>query len=49
MIGYIDGLFTISTSFFTYEMKVDSFGRLLHLYYGAPIEGDASSLLSLRD
>ena len=49
MITYNDGLFTITTDGFTYQMKKDAFGHLLHLYYGSPIEGDASSLLSLRD
>ncbi|MDY5056655.1 MAG: hypothetical protein SPE84_04785, partial [Bullifex sp.] len=49
MITYDSDLFTITTDSFTYQMKKDAYGRLLHLYHGSPIAGDASALLSYRD
>ena len=49
MITYDSGLFTITTDSFTYQMKKEAYGRLLHLYHGGPIVGDASALLSYRD
>lgn len=49
MIKVEGSLFTLSGDNYTYQMKVDEYGRLLHLYHGQAIEGDASSLLSLRD
>ena len=42
-------LFTISTDNSTYQMKVDEYGYLLHLYYGARAEGDLSYLLTYCD
>ena len=42
-------LLTISTDNSTYQMKVDEYGYLLHLYYGARDEGDLSYLLTYRD
>ena len=49
MIEFRDNIFTLSGDNYTYQIKVDSFGRLLHLFYGPVIKGDASSLLSFRD
>ena len=42
-------LLTISTDRSTYQMKVDEYGYLLHLYYGARAEGDLSYLLTYCD
>ena len=42
-------LLTISTDNSTYQMKVDEYGYLLHLYYGARTEGDLSYLLTYCD
>ena len=42
-------LLTISTDNSTYQMKVDEYGYLLHLYYGARAEGDLSYLLTYCD
>ena len=49
MIKVENNLFTLTGDNFTYQMKVDSFGRLLHLYHGPKIIGDASSIISYRD
>ena len=49
MIKVEGSLFTLSGDSYTYQMKVDDYKRLLHLYHGQTIEGDASTLLSLRD
>ncbi len=43
------GLFTIHTNNTTYQMKVDSFGNLLHLYYGGRTDGSAEYLLTYAD
>ncbi len=43
------GLFTLHTDHTTYQMKVDRFGVLLHLYYGARTDGDLSYLLTYTD
>lgn len=32
-------LFTLQTAHTTYQMKVDDFGFLLHLYYGGKTKG----------
>lgn len=41
--------FTLHTRQSTYQMKVDAFGFLLHLYYGRRTEGDMSYLLTYAD
>ncbi len=41
--------FTIHTAASTYQMKVDQYGYLLHLYYGARAEGDLSYLITYAD
>lgn len=41
--------FTLSTVNSTYQMKVDKYGYLLHLYYGARAEGDLSYLVTYCD
>ncbi len=41
--------FTIHTAAATYQMKVDQYGYLLHLYYGARAEGDLSYLITYAD
>ena len=35
-----DKIFTLHTTNTTYQMKVDSYGYLLHLYYGAHSMGN---------
>ena len=42
-------LLTISTDSSTYQMKVDEYGYLLHLYYGSRAEGDLSYLVTYCD
>lgn len=42
-------LFTLHTKYTTYQMKVDSYGYLLHLYYGARTEGSMEYLLNYAD
>ncbi|MGN0250820.1 MAG: alpha-galactosidase [Oliverpabstia sp.] len=43
-------LFTLSTAYTTYQMKVDEYGVLNHLYYGENIgQEDMSYLLDYRD
>ena len=42
-------LFTIHTIQSTYQMKVDRFGYLLHLYYGDRSEGSMEYLLTYAD
>lgn len=42
-------IFTIHTAHTTYQMKVDSFGYLLHLYYGAKTGGNMDYLLTYAD
>lgn len=42
-------LFTIHTAHTTYQMKVDGYGYLLHLYYGKRIEGSMEYLLTYAD
>lgn len=44
-----DKVFSIHTLNSTYQFKVDSYGHLLHLYYGAPITGSAEYLLQYFD
>ena len=42
--------FTLSTENTTYQMKVDTYGVLIHTYYGAAVgEEDMSYLVDLRD
>ena len=42
-------IFTVQTRHSTYQMMVDSFGFLLHLYYGKRIEGNMDYLLTHYD
>ncbi|MCM1176066.1 MAG: alpha-galactosidase [Blautia sp.] len=42
-------IFTLYTEHTAYQMKVDDFGFLLHLYYGASISGDMDYLLTYYD
>ena len=42
-------IFTLQTKQTTYQMKVDDFGFLLHLYYGAKVSGDMDYLLTYYD
>lgn len=42
-------IFTLQTTRTTYQMKVDEFGFLLHLYYGGKISGDMDYLLTYQD
>ncbi len=44
-----DRVFTIHTANTTYQMKVDSYGYLLHLYYGSRISGSMEYLLTYAD
>ena len=42
-------IFTLHTEHTTYQMKVDEFGFLLHLYYGTKVSGNTDYLLTYRD
>ena len=42
-------IFTLQTKQTTYQMKVDDFGFLLHLYYGTRVSGDMDYLLTYYD
>ena len=42
-------IFTLQTTRTTYQMKVDEFGFLLHLYYGGKTAGDMDYLLTFQD
>ncbi len=42
-------LFTLHTERTTYQMKVDQYGYLLHLYYGGRTDGSMEYLLSYSD
>lgn len=42
-------LITLHTDFTTYQMKVDQYGFLLHLYYGRRTNGDMSYLITTAD
>ncbi len=42
-------IFTLHTNKTTYQMKVDEFGFLLHLYYGAKLSGNMDYLLTYYD
>ncbi|MBD5500111.1 MAG: alpha-galactosidase [Lachnospiraceae bacterium] len=42
-------IFTLQTTRTSYQMKVDEFGFLLHLYYGGKINGDMDYLLTYQD
>ena len=42
-------IFTLQTKQTTYQMKVDNFGFLLHLYYGAKVSGEMDYLLTYYD
>lgn len=42
-------IFTLQTKNTTYQMKVDDFGFLLHLYYGGKIKGEMDYLLACYD
>lgn len=44
-----DNTFTLNTKNTTYQMKVDQFGVLLHLYYGARTKGNMEYLLTYTD
>ncbi len=41
--------FTLQTKQTTYQMKIDEFGYLLHLYYGGKISGNMNYLLTYYD
>ncbi len=49
MVLHNEGLFTLQTNRTTYQMKVDEWGVLLHLYYGPRLEGDMSYLIRRTD
>lgn len=49
IIDQTEKLFTIQTKNSTYQMKADSYGFLLHLYYGRHMEGSAEYLLAYYD
>ena len=42
-------IFTLHTDHSTYQMKADSYGNLLHLYYGDRTEGSMEYLLTFED
>ena len=42
-------IFTLHTAHTTYQMKVDDYGFLLHLYYGERISGSMEYLLCFYD
>lgn len=42
-------IFTLQTKRSTYQMKVDDYGFLLHLYYGKKVSGDMDYLLTYYD
>jgi alpha-galactosidase len=42
-------IFTLETAHSTYQMKVDAYGFLLHLYYGAKVSGNMEYLLTYYD
>ena len=42
-------IFTLNTKHTTYQMQVDHYGFLLHLYYGAKISGNMDYLLTYYD
>ena len=42
-------IFTLHTRHTTYQMQVDKYGYLLHLYYGASIAGSMDYLLTYAD
>ena len=42
-------IFTLNTKYSTYQMKVDEFGILLHLYYGGKVSGGMDYLLTCYD
>ena len=42
-------LFTLNTEHTTYQMKVDEYGYLLHLYYGDRVEGSMEYLINYTD
>ncbi len=42
-------LFTLHTAHTSYQMMVDRFGNLLHLYYGARVHGAMDYLLTYQD
>ena len=42
-------IFSLHTVNTTYQMKVDQYGMLLHLYYGVRIQGDAEYMLMYVD
>ena len=44
-----DNTFTLNTKNTTYQMKVDQYGVLLHLYYGAKTKGSMEYLLTYMD
>lgn len=44
-----EGLFTLRTNNSVYQMKTDKYGHLLHLYYGARVEGSMEYLITYED
>ena len=49
LFNELDNTFTLHTKNTTYQMKVDQYGVLLHLYYGARSEGNMDYLLTYTD
>ena len=49
MITFNNNYFTMNTKNSTYVMKVDPYGKLLHMYYGRPAEGEMEYVLNLGD
>lgn len=50
-IGFAEesGIFTLHTENTTYQMRIDQFGILQHLYYGEKIQGDTEYLVHNTD
>ena len=48
-IRKMERIFTLHTDHSTYQMKADSYGNLLHLYYGDRTEGSMEYLLTFGD
>ena len=49
MITFSNSYFTINTDNSTYQMKIDQYGILIHLYYGQRAEGEMDYLLNVFD
>ena len=44
-----NNVFELNTKNTTYQMKIDKYGVLLHLYYGGKIHGDAEYIITYVD